>query len=318
MDATAVRRDDSMSLEGRLYGLALHQLYRYFRFCPTDTPFIRTIVSIAMVLETLHSAFAIHSCYYYLVSNYLDPLALLRGVWSLDCFPLIGAGVMISTQTFFIYRVSMIAFEFKVVAAFAAAFTLAKFGLIVDLTVKVFQTNSVDAFIYDIGLISATFSTAVVADALLTGVLIAVLHRGRATQRGDHSIWDAAVIYVINTGLLIAIFDLVTLILAVAARNTVWWSALNQVTVKLYVNTLLCVLNSRNVPKVSVINTKAYGMSAIARANRAAAAQRFNSPQLPEPPRVLSIRVTTEREGDLPCPTPLFKKGTSESSSSIV
>ncbi|KAI0695496.1 hypothetical protein C8T65DRAFT_833114 [Cerioporus squamosus] len=296
-------------------------------------------VIIAMILETLHSAFAVHACYYYLVSNYLDPLALLRGVWSLNCFPVIGAAVMISTQTFFIRRVSMIAFEFKVVAVFAAAFTLessvslniyvilvtltevvssACVGLIVDLTVKVFKTNSVDTFIYDTGLISATFATAVVADALLTGALVAVLRRGRATQSGDHSVWDTAVIYVINTGLLIAIFDLVTLILAVAARNTVWWSALNQVTVKLYVNTLLCVLNSRNIPKVPVINTKAYGMSAIARANRAATAERFNSPQLPEPPRVLSIRVTTETEGDLQCPTPLFKKGTSESSSSIV
>ncbi|RPD69905.1 hypothetical protein L226DRAFT_575199 [Lentinus tigrinus ALCF2SS1-7] len=301
-----------------LYGLALHQLYRYFRFCPTDTPFIRAIVSIAMLLETLHSAFAIHACYYYLVSNYFDPLVLLRGVWSLNCFPVIGAGVMISTQTFFIRRVSIIAFEFKVLATLAAAFTLAKFGLIVDLTVKVFKTNSVEAFIYEIGLISATFSTAVVADVLLTGALIAVLQRGRVTQKGDHSFWDTAVIYGINTGLLIAIFDLVTLILAVAARNTVWWSALNQVTVKLYVNTLLCVLNSRNIPKVPVVSTKAYSMSAIARANRTATAERFNSPQLPEPPRILDIRVTTEIEGDLPSPKPLIKKGTSESSLSIV
>ncbi|RPD54849.1 hypothetical protein L227DRAFT_338937 [Lentinus tigrinus ALCF2SS1-6] len=286
-----------------LYGLALHQLYRYFRFCPTDTPFIRAIVSIAMLLETLHSAFAIHACYYYLVSNYFDPLVLLRGVWSLNCFPVIGAGVMISTQTFFIRRVSIIAFEFKVLATLAAAFTLAKFGLIVDLTVKVFKTNSVEAFIYEIGLISATFSTAVVADVLLTGALIAVLQRGRVTQKGDHSFWDTAVIYGINTGLLIAIFDLVTLILAVAARNTVWWSALNQVTVKLY---------------VPVVSTKAYSMSAIARANRTATAERFNSPQLPEPPRILDIRVTTEIEGDLPSPKPLIKKGTSESSLSIV
>ncbi len=97
MDATAVQRADAISLEGRLYGLALHQLYRYFRFCPTDTPFIRTIVSHFLwsislaqrlpgqyrnvsvrspsllrqetdtsgprVLETLHSAFAIHAWY---------------------------------------------------------------------------------------------------------------------------------------------------------------------------------------------------------------------------------------------------------------
>ncbi|KAI0353797.1 hypothetical protein OH77DRAFT_1437933 [Trametes cingulata] len=83
-----------------LYGLTAHQAYRYFRLYPNDASVLKGLgvhehapglssASGARFLETLHTALCIHMCYYYLTTNYFNPLALLSGVWSLRLVPVV-------------------------------------------------------------------------------------------------------------------------------------------------------------------------------------------------------------------------------------
>ncbi|KAJ3005105.1 hypothetical protein NUW54_g4494 [Trametes sanguinea] len=74
-----------------LYGLTLHQSYRYFRLFPKDLLLMRIIVVATLILETVHTALCMHTCYYYLVVNYSNPAALLEGVWSIRLMPLLTA-----------------------------------------------------------------------------------------------------------------------------------------------------------------------------------------------------------------------------------
>ncbi|KAI0349195.1 hypothetical protein OH77DRAFT_1525853 [Trametes cingulata] len=66
-----------------LFGITLHQGYRYVRFpaYDKDSIIIKGTVATVLILETLHSALALHVCYFYLVKQYFDPLALLKGTW---------------------------------------------------------------------------------------------------------------------------------------------------------------------------------------------------------------------------------------------
>ncbi|TBU39146.1 hypothetical protein BD309DRAFT_872910 [Dichomitus squalens] len=51
-----------------LYGLTVHQTYRYFRLYPTDI-----LILVYLVIYP--------TSYYHLVSNYFNPIALLKGHW---------------------------------------------------------------------------------------------------------------------------------------------------------------------------------------------------------------------------------------------
>nr|VWO94700.1 TonB-dependent hemoglobin/transferrin/lactoferrin family receptor (Transferrin-binding protein A) (Vep20) [Ganoderma boninense] len=61
-----------------------------------------------------------HFSYHALVTNYLDPKALGKTVWSLDFFMIAGGFSQIATYSFFIRRVSFIGKSFKHVALLAA------------------------------------------------------------------------------------------------------------------------------------------------------------------------------------------------------
>ncbi|KAI0750015.1 hypothetical protein C8Q80DRAFT_1101397 [Daedaleopsis nitida] len=60
-----------------LYGLTIHQSFRYFRLYPTDAPYLKATVRVAA--RPRHRDVA--DSYHYLVTNYFNPLGLLDGVW---------------------------------------------------------------------------------------------------------------------------------------------------------------------------------------------------------------------------------------------
>ncbi|TBU25226.1 hypothetical protein BD311DRAFT_765129 [Dichomitus squalens] len=284
-----------------LYGLAIHQFYRYMRLHAKDSLSIRTLVSLTLTLETIHVAFSLHVCYYYMVSHYSQPSAFSHNVWCVNCLPILGSCIMVTTQFFFVRRVSLIGVKYRALAILATLCLSAKFVLMVYLTAKVFRKNAPTAFADEV-VVTTGFGCAVVGDIVLTGALISVLRRGRATQKREHVLTETAVIYLVNTGMLICILDMVTVVVAAAIPLSVWWSGVNFVTVRLYANTLLSVLNSRKQLdnwEMTIFGSDTYGMNIIARANRIVEAERWNAPQLPEPgPAMLDIKVTTEVEGD--------------------
>ncbi|EJF56515.1 hypothetical protein DICSQDRAFT_174828 [Dichomitus squalens LYAD-421 SS1] len=91
-----------------LYGLILHQSYRYFRIYTTDPLYIRLMVILVLLLETTHVAVTAHICFSHLVSAYFNPLSLLVGGWSLDILPFLSSITIIVSQIFSIRRVSLI------------------------------------------------------------------------------------------------------------------------------------------------------------------------------------------------------------------
>ncbi|KAJ3004702.1 hypothetical protein NUW54_g4688 [Trametes sanguinea] len=107
-----------------LYGLTLHQTYRYYRLFPGDLKLIQAFVITTLVLETIHTVLCMHiwwvviermrstvaltgwlRSYYYLVLNYAKPLALLDGVWSIRILPISTALVILVSECFFTRRV---------------------------------------------------------------------------------------------------------------------------------------------------------------------------------------------------------------------
>ncbi|KAI0636134.1 hypothetical protein C8Q77DRAFT_1155841 [Trametes polyzona] len=268
-----------------MYGLTLHQTYRYYRLFPGDALVLRMIVVCTLLLETLHIVLCMHVCYYYLVTNYFDPTALLDGVWSIRILPVSTAAIIVVSESFFTRRVYLIGSHFRMIVAIVPILMLVILGFGTAATVKAFILPTFAEFKGVAWMTSAGFGVAVVVDSLLTGTLILALRRSRTGFRRTDSLIDVLIIYAVNTGLLTGIFSLLSFIFAIVAPGNLIYSAFNLISAKLYANSLLAVLNSRKALMDRVqqdcFGTSSFDLSAVRQYDSERAAQaRWNVPRL--------------------------------------
>ncbi|KAI0751766.1 hypothetical protein C8Q80DRAFT_1268955 [Daedaleopsis nitida] len=292
-----------------LYGLSVHQLYRYYRLFPSDSLFIRFLVGVVI--------------YYWLVAHYLDIGELVKGVWSLEvifipvssmhvrviayitwvpkALPIILSLLMLTTQLFFAKRVFLLGPRYRQVVAIAFLFILGELAFSIATAYKALKATQLWTLESSAWLISITLCFGFVADAMFTVTLTQVLRKSRA-ELTKTSLLDRFQTYVVNTGLLHCIFNLIAFILVIKLTDTLIDGFFSTVTARLYANSLLAVLNSRKVHDGKGIEIFAgtgtgYALNLIARTNHRMAAETWNVPQVPEEPPVINITVTTEQEG---------------------
>ncbi|KAI0636117.1 hypothetical protein C8Q77DRAFT_1155823 [Trametes polyzona] len=288
-----------------LYGISLHQFYRYIRLHPTDTAFIRALVFIVMLLETAQVPMLMHTCYWALVTHFFDPLVLSNDIWSVQISPTISGLITLTAQAFFARRVSILGARYKVIAALAGVCLVTFLGMTIAVTVLSGKLHSLGNFgpstewLFSAGLWFAT-----VADLLLSGSIIVALRRSRSTYvtRSQERKLDLFMIYVVNTGFLTGVFNAIPSILATTNPKTFTWAAASYVATRLYANTLFAVLNSRKLMVsrgIEIFGPAVFERNIIARANHLAAVEQWGAPQLPDNgPAVINIKVTAEREAD--------------------
>ncbi|KAI1791134.1 hypothetical protein LXA43DRAFT_1094746 [Ganoderma leucocontextum] len=228
-----------------LYGVVVHQAYRYTQMYKDDSLAIKLTVFVLITIDTVHTVVSAHACYAYLVSHYFTPLALLEGIWSIQCQPVLaGLGVLVS-QSFFTRRVYIVSRKYGVLVATSLLLTLATFGCAVAGTVIAFKLRAFTQYEHYYWIDSAACACAVVADMLTTSVLIFTLRRSRTGFRRTDTLINSLMLYSINTGLLTGIANCLALVFAIARPDTFIWIALEIVAVRLYTNSVMAVLNSR-------------------------------------------------------------------------
>ncbi|KAI0685979.1 hypothetical protein C8T65DRAFT_747602 [Cerioporus squamosus] len=133
-----------------LYGLGLHQLYRYFRLYSKDLVFVRSLVILTMIFETVHTFLTLHACYFYLVDNYLCPGRLLHSVWSINLLALSTGMIMLIAQMFFarrlykgagslssyVPRAHLTVLRYRIAVFLATAFLVGEFAFAIAATVE--------------------------------------------------------------------------------------------------------------------------------------------------------------------------------------
>ncbi|KAJ8456694.1 hypothetical protein ONZ51_g11971 [Trametes cubensis] len=221
-----------------LYGLTLHQSYRYSRLFPEDIILLKAIVLLTVVAETVHIALCMHICYFYLVTNYFNAVALLEGVWSFRILPIMTATIIALSQgyehitwkesnfmtynhpcSFFARRVYLLGGRYRIIVAVilvpmfnsAGPHAYRRWWVLssgsqrieghaefVQDLLFIFETFA--KFQKHAWLTSAGFTAALLIDILLSGTLIITLHRSRTGFKGTDSLIDVLIIYNINTG----------------------------------------------------------------------------------------------------------------------
>ncbi|RPD69245.1 hypothetical protein L226DRAFT_539922 [Lentinus tigrinus ALCF2SS1-7] len=290
------------------YGIGVHQFHRYMRLFPTDSLSIRAVAFLTMLFSTFHTIVIIHACYYYLVSNYFKPVVLNEVAWSANMMVVTSAFVSITAQSFFARRVSLIGFKFKVLAAISVVFLGLRLASEILLAIKGFDSNDIRTtftFTHNQWVLAVNTAAPTMVDLILSGSVFSVLWNSHhATTRGNDSWIDLFVIYGINTGLLILVCDLLSLVLALSRPHDLYWVPATLIATRLTMNTIFCVLNSRKLlvsRGIEIFDTGSpFGTGILARANRLATVERWNVPQDPGelPPAMIDIKVTQEMEGE--------------------
>ncbi|TBU46914.1 hypothetical protein BD309DRAFT_556642 [Dichomitus squalens] len=126
----------------RMYGLTMHQGYRYMHlpFYKSDSNYIKIMVSyvdnavihrvifkssatvwhvvVVLLIETVHSILSMHACYYYFTTNHFYSEVLFHGSWSINLLPMSTGIVIAVSQSFFARRLFKINSKYAPIVGF--------------------------------------------------------------------------------------------------------------------------------------------------------------------------------------------------------
>ncbi|TBU25189.1 hypothetical protein BD311DRAFT_765041 [Dichomitus squalens] len=238
-----------------LYGLTTYQTYRYFRLYPKDSIFLKGLVAVIFLSETVHAILPIHMCYYHLIKNYFNPQTLADDTWSLRLTAPMQMISILVVQGFYTRRVYLVGSRYRIIVAATVVLLLAETGFMTKLSMEAYQGHQEQDFTGFTWIVSAAFGLAVAVDSILAGTLIAYLLGGRTGNRRTDDMIQTLIVYTINTGLVTSVAGLFTFVFALIMPRNMIYIAVGLVATKLYACSVLALLNSRRYLSSSLVDT---------------------------------------------------------------
>ncbi|KAI0357932.1 hypothetical protein OH77DRAFT_1510420 [Trametes cingulata] len=133
------------------------------------------------------------------------------------------------------------------------------------LPLVLYLINTYQGFGKDAWLLSAGSLMALIADTLVTTVLIRALRKSRTGSKRTDSMIDILIIYSVNTGLITGVIDLLHTVFAFVRPDDLIYGAFGIIGTKMYANALLAALNSRQSlaahAYATTVDTSPFGVS---------------------------------------------------------
>ncbi|KAI0706365.1 hypothetical protein C8Q76DRAFT_749326 [Earliella scabrosa] len=230
-----------------IYGVTCIQTFQYYRSekARADVTFLRFIVGFLWVLDTIHEVLIIMIPYYYLVTNYANPFALLRTYWAIPTEIILNAIIAFTVESFFVMRIWKLSRNPFVTGA-CFVFTVAHGAMNLIFPIRVyFYPILIEAETELKSTASAGLSVAVVADLAISGAMVWYLNKGKTGIRRSDDMIGRLIAMTITTGVLTTVFVIANLIAYQAAPEELYNLFFNFMLGKLYINALLTSLNSR-------------------------------------------------------------------------
>ncbi|KAI9060716.1 hypothetical protein FKP32DRAFT_1760038 [Trametes sanguinea] len=182
-----------------LYGLTLHQYYRYARTYRQDALRVKVLAFGIFVLETLHTVCCVAAIYYHLVSNYFNPIKLATGHWSTKLLiPVTGLSILLC-QSFYALRLCRLGPEYACIGLVVVTIIamVCEFGFVLALTIEGFRLSFHD-FQHVMWLVCSLAGCAMFIDICLMGTHVAALMKSKTGYNRMDSLIDVLIIYSIN------------------------------------------------------------------------------------------------------------------------
>ncbi|KAI6003095.1 hypothetical protein EDD15DRAFT_1463405 [Pisolithus albus] len=225
-----------------------------------DASTMKFLVAATCILDTLHVSFMCHMLYYYLITNYGVLMSLEYIVWSFPASVTANLLLILVVQLFFAHKIHYLCCR-KVrwlVTAVILLFVLAHFETVTVVATSVDTNTSVltQTWYYSV---TPSAATVTVAEVLITVSLCTLLHVGgsHAAFPRTRRLVNTLIIYAANRCLL-TLFVVIGELAANVDQQASWTMGLNFIIGKLYTNSLLASLNTREylLSQESVGSTK--------------------------------------------------------------
>ncbi|KAJ7348455.1 hypothetical protein DFH08DRAFT_866007 [Mycena albidolilacea] len=231
-----------------LYGISLLQTVLYFTRYRRDPVYLKALVFVTLILETLHMILIMHAVYYYLITNYYKTSELQVVVWSvaIEAVPTgLTAALVQSFYAFRVYRISAKDVRLTGVILLLVGATSACGTAWVILALSKYPSYDRLRTISPLAISINALSTS--ADVVITATLCYMLHKSRAQSLADESFLSRLILFTINTGLMTSLCAVAALISIVFSPNTLIYASFYFCVGRLYTNALLASLNARSV-----------------------------------------------------------------------
>ncbi|KAJ6567210.1 hypothetical protein DFH09DRAFT_454632 [Mycena vulgaris] len=196
-----------------LYGVSCVQTWCYFnRYSSTDVWYIKALVGLVFVFDSIHQALISHTVYWYVIKNYSHPEALANLVWSILLEVLFNGLIGLIVQSFLTMRVWRLSNRNIALTAVTASLVLAEFGCSVAFTIQSLKLSTWAELGELKGLSMSVNVLGAVADFVIAVILVFYLRRSRTGFKKSDTMITKLIMFSVSTGLLTSVCAVASLI----------------------------------------------------------------------------------------------------------
>ncbi|KAK0488420.1 hypothetical protein IW261DRAFT_348705 [Armillaria novae-zelandiae] len=244
---------------GRSFGRSIDYCYLviYYRRYPQDPRLFRYSILLFWILDTLQLALVSSALYFYLVTSHGDCQTMLMISWSLRSQNTVSRIIIVGIQGLYVVRIWKLGLRFSAVLPWCS---LVSVGANLAATIYAFYaTYSVQGFLSLSSVnaaITTVFSTTAVSDIAIAIIMCFCLHKGKEMTRVSSTIKiiETLMRLVIMSGSTTSVCSLLVLFSRIAWPDSLIFLAFDMIISKLYMNSLLAMLNYRKIPLELALN----------------------------------------------------------------
>ncbi|KAK0457540.1 uncharacterized protein EV420DRAFT_1548946 [Desarmillaria tabescens] len=237
------------TIASMLFGITNLQTLIYYKRYPNDWSLYRYSVAILWLLDALHVIFSTHALYYYLIDMYGNlPGALGNNFWSMKLQLALNVAIVLYVQGLYAIRLWKLGRHFnKILPWFVFLAVAASLGAGIYIIYDIYITPNITSVYVAKRSIYTFFSLIVTTDFIIALMMCYYLRK----DRGDTKFSPTAAIIVtlmriiLVSGLATSACSLLALIAYIVWPESLIFLGIDYALPKLYVNSLLTMLNYR-------------------------------------------------------------------------
>ncbi|TFK48143.1 hypothetical protein OE88DRAFT_1737850 [Heliocybe sulcata] len=234
-----------------LFGVTNLQVFVYFQNYPNDLTLHKLAVGLLWILDALHLALSTHAVFWYLVTNFATIELTIPIVWSFKLEYAINIITILLVQSLYVVRLWKMApeeGEWLFVLCWLSFFVAAHstLGMGIATIYYVYRMHDIAQVEKYSWLIYSSYGTGTVVDVAIAATFCWIIWSHRTGHARSDSIIARIMLYVLGSGALTSAFSLICLaVFAAMPTNYVSFGVSFSLN-KVYVNSFLAVLISRN------------------------------------------------------------------------
>jgi len=229
-----------------LSGFVVIQVFVYFKLYRTDPRLLKGLVLIVWLLDTSHTICIWLSLWNYLILDYGKPEAIGNIATSLAMSVLITALLTVFVHMFFARRIFLLSKRNFFLTMPIVILAILRLVSASSTTAFMVKLRNFDTFKKEVRWVFTTgLALSTTVDILITLSLFFLLQTSRTGAEKSNAVIDSLIMYSFETGLLTCAGTIASMLCWITMPTNLIFMGLHFVIGKLYANSLLVTLNSR-------------------------------------------------------------------------